>query len=145
MSLLTPKIFRELGLDVSELFCEKDPDSKCRPSDPKEPENIEKLSREVVSEGADFGVAFDMDGDRVVIVDGNGTAIDPNKMGIIIARDVLKKRPGPLIVNIECSMAVKEELKGLATDIITCPVGHVYLMSESKKHKASMGNFQIVM
>ncbi|RLJ09797.1 MAG: hypothetical protein DRP15_02365 [Candidatus Aenigmatarchaeota archaeon] len=133
-----PIVFRSLGMNVVEIFCKPDPEFKSRPSDPL-PENIDKLRETVIEEKADFGVAFDGDGDRATIVDDKGNVLTPNKTGIILGQEILKEKPGKVIVNVECSLLVEKFLGPLSTGVKRIPVGHSYLTQECKDPDVRIG------
>jgi len=137
-TLSAPDIFKALGLDVFCLFCNPDPTFSDRPSDPK-PENLSKLVETVIKNNCDFGVAFDGDGDRAVIVDDTGKILSADETGIILAKYGLKKQEGVIIANVECSKIVNEQLEPLGFRIKQIPVGHTFLTIEAKREKSPLG------
>jgi len=138
MTLSAPEIFNEIGLDTKAIFCEPDPLFSKRPSDPK-PKNLSTLVNTVKNERCDFGVAFDGDGDRAVIVDNSGKILSADETGIILGKYGLKKKKGTIIVNVECSKAVKEQLEPLGFKIKQIKVGHTFLTLEAKQEKSPLG------
>lgn len=138
MTLSAPEIFSSLGLQVIPVYCDPDPTFSKRPSDPK-PKNLTTLVRTLQENNADFGVAFDGDGDRSVIVDNTGGILSADQTGIIIGKHGLKKHKGTIIVNVECSKSVKEQLAPLGFTIKQIPVGHTFLTLEAKKEHAPLG------
>ncbi len=138
MTLSAPDIFISLGLQVIPVYCEPDPTFSKRPSDPK-PKNLTTLVRTLQENNADFGVAFDGDGDRSVIVDNTGRILSADQTGIIIGKHGLKKHKGTIIVNVECSKSVKEQLAPLGFTIKQIPVGHTFLTLEAKQEHAPLG------
>jgi phosphomannomutase len=138
MTLSAPEIFTSVGLQMIPVFCDPDPSFSKRPSDPK-PKNLTTLVQTVKSNDCDFGVAFDGDGDRAVIVDNTGQVLFADQTGIIIGRYGLKKNTGTIIVNVECSKSVKEQLEPLGYHIKQIQVGHTFLTLEAKQTKALLG------
>jgi phosphomannomutase/phosphoglucomutase len=138
MTLSAPEIFTSIGLQVVPVFCEPDPSFSKRPSDPK-PKNLTTLVQTVKNNNCDFGVAFDGDGDRAVIVDNTGVILSADQTGIIIGRYGLKKNQGTIIVNVECSKSVKEQLEPLGYHIKQIQVGHTFLTLEAKQTHALLG------
>lgn len=137
MSLATPEIFRKLGFEVEELYCQPDPNFPNRTSEPTL-ESTKDLREKVKKGKADFGVAFDGDGDRAIIIDDKGRYLRGDQVGIIIARFILKSSKNKKIVaTLPCTMALEKELKG--ADIIRVPVGHTFLISNCKTKKAIFG------
>jgi phosphomannomutase len=138
-SLTAPQIFKKFGFEVIELFCNPDPNFPNR--DPEPTFEATKILREkVISEKADFGVAFDGDGDRGVIIDDKGRYLSGNQVGIILGKDILKESKNKKVVRtVSCSMAIDEELKKYEAKIIETPVGHTFVISAVKKNKAVLG------
>ena len=137
MTLSAPEVFANVGLEVIPVFCEPDPLFSKRPSDPK-PQNLDVLIKKVKENNCDFGVAFDGDGDRSVIVDNSGKILSADQTGIIIGK-LGNLNKGTVIVNVECSKAVKEQLEPLGYRIKQIPVGHTFLTLEAKKENSPLG------
>jgi len=138
MTLSAPEVFACLNLETVPIYCDPDPLFSGRPSDPK-PENLTKIMDAVKEQACDFGVAFDGDGDRAVIIDNKGKVLSADETGIIIGKYGLKQKNSTIIVNVECSKAVKEQLEPLGYKIKQIPVGHTYLTIEAKREKAPLG------
>ena len=138
-SLIAPQIFRKFGFETVELFCEPNPNFPNRNPEPTF-EATEFLRERVLKERADFGVAFDGDGDRGVIIDDKGRYLSGNQVGIIFGKDILKESRNKKIVRtVSCSMAIDEELKKYGAKIIEVPVGHTFVISAVKRKKAILG------
>ncbi|MEM0466242.1 MAG: phosphomannomutase/phosphoglucomutase [Candidatus Thermoplasmatota archaeon] len=137
-TLSAPEIFRAVGLNIIPVFCDPDPTFSKRPSDPK-PENLTTLVETVKQHRCDFGVAFDGDGDRAVIVDNTGKILSADETGIIIGTYGLPKKQGTIIVNVECSKAVAEYLQPQGYTIKQIQVGHTFLTLAAKKEHALLG------
>ena len=138
MTLSAPDIFQSIGVKLLPVFCDPDPTFSKRPSDPK-PKNLTTLVQTVQKQNADFGVAFDGDGDRAVIVDNTGQILSADQTGILIGKHGLKKNKGTVIVNVECSKSIKEQLEPLGFSIKQIPVGHTFLTLEAKQEHALLG------
>ena len=139
MGLVAPKLFKRFGFKVIELFCEPDSSFPNRKSEPSF-EATEKLREKVLKEKADFGVAFDGDGDRAIIIDDRARYLTGNEAGIVLGKDILPESQSKKVVKtIACSMAFEEELKPLGAEIFEVPVGHTYVVSTCKKEKACLG------
>jgi len=138
-SLIAPRVFKKLGFETVELFCKPDPNFPNRDSEPTF-EATKILREKVISERADFGVAFDGDGDRGVIIDDKGRYLSGNQVGIILGKDILREsRNKKVIRTVSCSMAIDEELTKFGAKIIETPVGHTFVISGVKKHRAVLG------
>ena len=138
MTLSAVSVLQSLGITVVPVFCEPDPLFSVRPSDPK-PENLDVLVDTIKKEGCDFGVAFDGDGDRSVIVDESGSILSADQTGIIIGKYGLDEHKGIIVANVECSKAVEEQLTPLGFSIKRIQVGHTFLTLHAKKENAPLG------
>ena len=137
-TLSAPNLFVSLGINIVPIYCETDPSFSGRPSDPK-PKNLENLVEIVQENKCDFGVAFDGDGDRSVIIDDKGRILSADQTGIIIGKYGLAEHRGTIIANVECSKAVAEQLEPLGFKVKQIPVGHTFLTIEAKTEKSPLG------
>jgi phosphomannomutase / phosphoglucomutase len=104
---IAPKLFRALGCEVTELFCEVDGNFPNHHPDPADPHNLEDLIRCVQTTDNEIGLAFDGDGDRLGVVTKSGEIIWPDRQLILYARDVLERNPGATIIyDVKCSRHV---------------------------------------
>ncbi|MFH1456350.1 MAG: phosphomannomutase/phosphoglucomutase [archaeon] len=115
--LLSPKILRELGHEVFELYCKIDSSFPNHHPDPTIPKNLEDLKKKVVEEEAHLGLAFDGDGDRIGFIDDKGEIIAGDRIMALVARMLEPK--SKVIFDVKCSKVLPEELKKL---------GHVPIM-----------------
>ncbi len=101
---VAPRLIRALGCEVIELFCEVDGRFPNHHPDPGQPRNLQDLIDAVTLNGADLGLAFDGDGDRLGVVDSDGTIIWPDRQMMLFAADVLSRNPGADIVyDVKCT------------------------------------------
>ena len=111
---VAPRLFRALGHDVVKLFCDVDGDFPNHHPDPSVPANLRDLIVSVREHEADLGLAFDGDGDRLGVVDGEGTIIWPDRQMMLFARDVLSSHPGAeIIFDVKCSNLLAEHIAKL--------------------------------
>jgi phosphomannomutase/phosphoglucomutase len=92
------ELYRRLGCEVLELYCEVDGRFPNHHPDPSHPENLKELIAVVRKEGAELGFAFDGDGDRLGVVTAEGRIIYPDRQLMLFAQDVLSRRPGAEII-----------------------------------------------
>ncbi|MFW3146890.1 MAG: hypothetical protein ACMUIE_08785 [Thermoplasmatota archaeon] len=139
MCLSAVRVLEAAGSSVVPINSEVDPHFSQRPSEPK-PKNLGKLRDAVLDGGLSFGVAFDGDGDRAVVVDDTGRFLSTDRLGIIIAKDLLGEEGGGLILaNVESSMAVEDVLEPLGAVVKRIKVGHTYLTLEARENGALFG------
>ena len=93
-----PELYRRLGCDVQELFCEVDSRFPNHHPDPSQPKNLQDLIAALKSGDAEIGLAFDGDGDRLGVVTKSGKIIYPDRQLMLFADDVLKRNPGAEII-----------------------------------------------
>ena len=93
-----PELYRRLGCDVHELFCEVDSRFPNHHPDPSQPKNLQDLITALKTGDAEIGLAFDGDGDRLGVVTKSGKIIYPDRQLMLFADDVLKRNPGAEIV-----------------------------------------------
>lgn len=136
--LSAPKALESIGLDVRTLFCNVDPTFPNRSSEPNE-ESLQFLSEKVIKEGADFGVGFDGDGDRAVIVDDKGRVLLADMTGLILAKYMIKDHPdlNRVLVNVECSHTIEKELPE-SVIVERIKVGHTFLTAEAQKKRDTL-------
>ncbi len=104
---VAPALFRALGCEVTELFCEVDGTFPNHHPDPAEPKNLQDLIKCVAETDCELGLAFDGDGDRLGVVTKSGQIIWPDRQLVLFARDVLDRNPGATIIyDVKCSRHV---------------------------------------
>lgn len=105
-----------MKLETDALFPNPDASFPNRPSELTE-DSLGTLKEEVKRKKADFGAAFDGDGDRAAIVDDKGRMLSADQCGVIIAKNLLRDRKGIVLANVECSMLIERELEKLGGKI----------------------------
>ena len=93
-----PTLFKKMGCEVTELFCEVDGNFPNHHPDPSQPKNLQDLIAKLKSSDAEIGLAFDGDGDRLGIVTKDGQIIFPDRQLMLFAADVLSRNPGAEII-----------------------------------------------
>ncbi len=136
------KIFPELEphvpFDVTEMYFELDGTFPNHVANPIEPENIKDLIARVLEEKADVGLAFDGDGDRAVLVDEKGVAIEGTVMTALLAKYFLQKNPGATILyNATCGWIVPETIEKYGGKAIRTKVGHSFIKAEMRTNQAT--------
>ncbi len=133
--LTAPRLLMALGCEVTTINAQPDGTFPGRPSEPSE-ESLGDLQKTVRARGADFGAGYDGDGDRAVFVDDLGRVVQTEKIGIIVARELLAKRKGRIVANVSCSMIVEREIEKLGGKVERVRVGDVFVCEAIKRHKA---------
>ena len=131
---IAPKLFKDLGCEVIELYSEVDGNFPNHHPDPGKIENLKELIAEVKASKADLGLAFDGDGDRVGLVTDKGDIIFPDKILMMLSEEILKKEKGSIIFDVKCSNALPEIIKKAGGTPIMSPTGHFHIKNGIKEH-----------
>jgi phosphomannomutase len=138
--LVVPLIFSSLPFSVEILFPELDGNFPNHPADPIQPENLRDLKAAVLAEGADIGLAFDGDADRVFLVDERAEPVSGSLTTALVAASMLKKYPGETILyNLICSHVVPEVVAELGGKSIRTQVGHSIIKQVMAETNAVFG------
>ena len=101
---IAPELYRRLGCEVIELFCDVDGSFPNHHPDPSQPENLQDVIRTLAASDAELGLAFDGDGDRLGVVTKDGGIIYPDRQLMLFAADVLWRNPGAeIIYDVKCT------------------------------------------
>jgi len=133
-SLTAPEVFRDLGCEVECLFCEVDGTFPNHHPDPVVPENLRALRRRVVEVGADFGVGYDGDGDRLGVVNEKGEILWGDQLMVLFARKVLSERPGATVIGeVKCSQVMYDEIARAGGRPLMWKTGHSLIKNKMKE------------
>ncbi|MFK7829969.1 MAG: phosphomannomutase/phosphoglucomutase [Congregibacter sp.] len=137
---IAPELLTELGLDVIPLYCEIDGSFPNRSPDTGKDENLSALVGEVLATGADFGVAYDGDGDRVVVVTGSGRIVRTDTLMMVFARDVVSRNPGADVVyDVKCSRNLATLITSLGGRPVLWKTGHAHMKAKMVETGALLG------
>ncbi|MDG4812599.1 phosphomannomutase/phosphoglucomutase [Hydrogenovibrio sp. 3SP14C1] len=135
-----PEIFRRLGCDVIELFCEVDGHFPNHHPDPAKLKNLEDLSQKVIETQADIGFAFDGDGDRCGVVDDQGVALYPDRQMMLFARDILSRQPGAeILYDIKCTALLPKLIHEAGGKPTMWKTGHSFMKAKMRESGAALG------
>jgi phosphomannomutase/phosphoglucomutase len=134
-SLVAPKLFPKLGIKPRFLFCESDGTFPNHHPDPTVPKNLEDLIAAVKKDGADIGIAFDGDADRIGVIDATGEIVWGDYLLIIYARDVLARtgKGQSIVFDIKASQALPEAISKAGGTPVMWKTGHSLI--EEKMHE----------
>jgi len=131
---LGPLLIEELGCEVVPLYCNVDGDFPNHHPDPGKPANLEDLIAKVKEEKADIGVAFDGDGDRIGVVTNTGKIIWPDRLLMLLARDVVSRNPGAdVIYDVKCSRRLASVITESGGRPIMWKSGHSLMKAKMKE------------
>ncbi len=119
------ELYKRLGCEVDELYCEVDGNFPNHHPDPADPKNLQDLIEHVKNSDCEFGLAFDGDADRLGVVTKSGKIIWPDRQLILFIRDTLERVPGATIIyDVKCSRHVGEAIKAAGGEPLMWKTGH---------------------
>jgi phosphomannomutase/phosphoglucomutase len=134
---------KNAGCKVIELYTEPDGNFPNHPADPSKHSTLKDLQATVVKEKAHLGLAFDGDGDRLGIVDEQGTIRTADEILLLLARDHLERHAGaPVIFTVSNSSILDTEIRKYGGKPVMCKVGHSFVEHAMREHGSALGGEQ---
>jgi phosphomannomutase/phosphoglucomutase len=147
--LVAPRLLKELGCEVIELYCEPDGNFPNHHPDPVVMENIKDLIAKVISSGSDIGIGYDGDADRIGVVSDKGEVVWGDRLMIIFAREIIesqkskvksqKLEPPTFVGEVKCSQVMYDEIKRLGGNPIMWKAGHSLIKGKMRETGALLG------
>jgi len=133
-------LYRELGCEVTELFCEVDGTFPNHHPDPAHPENLQDLIRSLQDGDAEIGLAFDGDGDRLGVVTKDGQIIYPDRQLMLFAADVLTRHPGrEILYDVKCTRHLAPWISAHGGQPLMWKTGHSLVKAKLRETGAPLG------
>lgn len=133
-------LYRGMGCEVIELFCEVDGTFPNHHPDPAHPENLQDLIRALQDSDAEIGLAFDGDGDRLGLVTKDGQIIYPDRQMMLFAADVLSRVPGEQILyDVKCTRHLAPYIEKSGGKPLMYKTGHSLVKAKLKETGAPLG------
>jgi len=137
---VAPELFRLLGCEVYELYCEIDGQFPNHHPDPSDPANLRDLATQVQAVNADLGIAFDGDGDRLGVVDGRGRIIWPDHVLMLLAGEVLLRNPGAdILYDVKSSRHLAAYILSSGGRPVMWKSGHSLMKAKMRETGALLG------
>lgn len=136
--IVGPELYRQLGCDVIELYSEPDGHFPNHHPNPSVLSTLKDLSETVVKEGADFGIAYDGDSDRIGVVDSKGKPLTGDKLLLIYAMDIISQKP-VVVSEVKCSQVLFDTINDAGGTAVMCKTGHGYIKDKMKETNALLG------
>ncbi len=139
-SVVAVSTLQALGAEVTPLFCESDGTFPNHHPDPTVPENLEDLQEAVRRTGAELGIAFDGDADRIGAVDETGQIIWGDQILVILGRDAVRRYGAgtPIIFDVKCSEVLPTALRAAGAEPVMWKTGHSLIKAKMKELKAPL-------
>jgi phosphomannomutase/phosphoglucomutase len=133
------RLFQRLNCEVTELFFEMDGRFPNHHPDPTVPANLKHLQDSVKAQGAELGIAFDGDSDRIGAVAENGEVIYGDMLLLMFGREILTRKPGATIIGeVKCSQLMYDELNRLGGNAVMYKTGHSLIKAKMKEMHAEL-------
>ena len=137
---VAPNLFRQMGCEVHELFCDVDGHFPNHHPDPSQTENLQDLIRTVKETGADIGLAFDGDADRLGVVTTSGEVIWPDRQLMVFAKEILSRCPGSKIIyDVKCTNHLVKVIHDAGGVPIMWKTGHSLIKAKLAETQAALG------
>ena len=131
------EIYRKLGLELIELYCNVDGDFPNHHPNPSDPKNLIDLINEVKKSKCDLGIAFDGDGDRCLILDNKGNIVWPDRQMMIFSKDILSQNQNAKVIyDVKSSSFLANVIKNSGGQPIMCRTGHSYIKKMMRETNA---------
>jgi phosphomannomutase / phosphoglucomutase len=133
------RVLSRLNVEATELFFEMDGRFPNHHPDPTVEENLDLLRQAVADTGAELGIAFDGDADRIGAVDEHGRVVWGDYLLLIYAREILSRKPGATFIGeVKCSQVMYDELNKLGANAIMYKTGHSLIKAKMKQEHAEL-------
>jgi len=136
---IAPELFKRLGCELTELFCEVDGNFPNHHPDPSKPENLQDVITALRTTDAELGLAFDGDGDRLGVVTKDGEIIYPDRQLMLFAADVLSRCPGQQIIyDVKCTRLLAPWIRQHGGEPLMWMTGHALVKAKLKETGAPL-------
>ncbi len=136
---VAPELFRRMGCELVELYCDVDGNFPNHHPDPSKPDNLKDVIRALQETDAELGLAFDGDGDRLGVVTRDGEIIYPDRQLMLFAADVLARNPGAQILyDVKCSRNLARSIRHQGGKPLMWMTGHALIKAKLKETGAPL-------
>ena len=129
-----PQVYKDMGIELTELYCDVDPSFPNHHPDPTEDENLKDIIKVIKEGDYDFGVAFDGDADRVILIDENGRIIRADNMMCLFLPEIIKNPGQEIIFDVKCSQALEEMIIKYGGNPIVWKTGHSLIKEKMRQN-----------
>ncbi|RKZ93842.1 MAG: phosphomannomutase/phosphoglucomutase [Gammaproteobacteria bacterium] len=137
--VVVPKLLTALGCNVTELYCDVDGSFPNHHPNPSDPQNLHDLATVVQQNGAELGLAFDGDGDRIGVVDANGRPIWPDRLMSLFAQDVLSRQPGSVVIyDVKSTNLLGDAIMRAGGEALMWKSGHSVIKNKMQEMNAQL-------
>lgn len=140
--VVAPELYRKMGCEVIDIFSEPDGNFPNHHPDPSKEKNLRHLKEKILETGADFGIAFDGDSDRIGVVDNTAYSLPGDQLMLVYALDILEHKkvdalPKPVFVSeVKCSQVLYDTIDKNGGRSVMWKTGHGYIKGKMKEENA---------
>ncbi len=134
-----PELYTRLGAELEELYCTIDGNFPNHHPDPSHPKNLEDIIAQVVQTGADIGLAFDGDGDRLGVIDNEGNIIWADRQMMLYAEHILREQRGKIVFDVKCTAHLPKHITKCGGTPIMSRTGHSFIKKTIYEEQALLG------
>ncbi|MCD6047775.1 MAG: Phosphomannomutase [Gammaproteobacteria bacterium] len=136
---IAPELYRRLGCEVIELYCDLDGRFPNHHPDPGHAANVKDLQQAVLEHQADIGLAFDGDADRIGVITNKASMIAPDRLMMLLAQAVLKEAPGrPILFDVKCTNHLPRVIDAAGGQAVMWKTGHSFIKLKVKEIQAAL-------
>ncbi|MEK9147530.1 MAG: hypothetical protein AAB593_01295, partial [Patescibacteria group bacterium] len=140
VGMFLPKLLKKLKINYIPLYFDVDFSFPNHESNPAKEETLKNLQKTVIKEKAMLGVAFDGDGDRIAFIDEKGNLVNSSLITVLIAKDILAKKPGSLILySVPMSKIIPDEIEKIGGRTMKARVGHSFIKQKAMEFNSPFG------
>ena len=136
--IIAPKLFKSLDISLKEIYCDIDPDFPNHHPDPTVDCNLLELSKCVVENSCDLGIAYDGDADRVVAVDEKGNIVRSDILISLFVNDIISEND-PVVYDVKCSRSLEDVIAKVKGIPVLCKTGHSHIKNKMHETKSKVG------
>ena len=129
-----PQIYKDLGIELTELYCDVDPTFPNHHPDPTEDENLEDIIKVIKEGDYDFGIAFDGDADRVILIDEKGGIIRADNMMCLFLPEIIQSPGEEVVFDVKCSQALEEMINKYGGTATVWKTGHSLIKEKMRQN-----------
>lgn len=135
--IVGPELYRKIGCEVIDIYTEPDGNFPNHHPNPSDLKTLKDLEEKVLETGADIGIAFDGDSDRIGVINSKGEPLTGDKLLLIYAKDMINKGLNPTVVSeVKCSQVLYDTIDNLGGNAVMTKTGHGYIKEKMKEVKA---------
>ena len=136
--IIAPRLFKSFKIDLEEIYCDINPDFPNHHPDPTVDHNLVDLSKCVIENKCDLGIAYDGDADRVVAIDEKGSIVRSDVLISLFVNDIILEND-PVVYDVKCSRSLEDVIKSVKGIPVLSKTGHSHIKNKMYETKSKVG------